>query len=105
MTPTPRFPATKIAAVLSDVDGTLVTDNKTLTARAQAAVAELRVQRIIFMIISSRPPRGLRMLLEPLEITTSTGSSMGGDSDARPRLFGAPPVGLEPTTLHSYAHS
>ncbi len=41
----PRFPSTKISAVVSDVDGTLVTDDKILTARAQAAVAELRATR------------------------------------------------------------
>jgi hypothetical protein len=78
MTPTPRFPATKIAAVVSDVDGTLVTDDKILTARAQAAVAELRARGIVFTIISSRPPRGLRMLLDPLQITTPIGSFNGG---------------------------
>jgi Cof subfamily protein (haloacid dehalogenase superfamily) len=78
MTPAPRFPATKIAAVVSDVDGTLVTDDKILTARAQAAVAELRARGIIFTIISSRPPRGLRMLLDPLQITTPIGSFNGG---------------------------
>ena len=44
----------------------LVTDDKILTARAQAAVAELRASGIIFTIISSRPPRGMRMLIEPL---------------------------------------
>jgi hydroxymethylpyrimidine pyrophosphatase-like HAD family hydrolase len=79
MTPAPRFPATKIAAVLSEVDGTLVTDNKISTARAQAAaVAEFHARGIIFTIISSRPPRGLRMLLEPLKITTPIGSFNGG---------------------------
>jgi hypothetical protein len=60
----------KCSAVVSDVDGTLVTDDKRLTARAQAAVAELRTSGVIFSIISARPPRGLRMLLDPLGITT-----------------------------------
>jgi Cof subfamily protein (haloacid dehalogenase superfamily) len=68
----------KCSAVISDVDGTLVTDDKKLTARAQSAVAELRAHGIIFSIISSRPPRGLRMLLEPLEITTPVGGFNGG---------------------------
>jgi Cof subfamily protein (haloacid dehalogenase superfamily) len=68
----------KCSAVISDVDGTLVTDDKVLTARAQAAVAELRATGIIFSIISSRPPRGLRMLVEPLEITTPVGGFNGG---------------------------
>ena len=55
-----------------------MTDDKVLTARAQAAVAELRASGIIFAIISSRPPRGLRMLLEPLGITTPVGGFNGG---------------------------
>src|SRR5271170_5712682 len=68
----------KCSAVISDVDGTLVTDDKMLTARAQAAVTELRANGIAFSIISSRPPRGLRMLLEPLGITTPVGGFNGG---------------------------
>src|ERR1700691_6460353 len=68
----------KCSAVISDVDGTLVTDDKVLTAHAEAAVAELRASGIIFSIISSRPPRGLRMLVEPLEITTPVGGFNGG---------------------------
>ena len=73
-----RIPATKISAVVSDVDGTLVTDDKILSARAQAAVAELGARGILFTIISSRPPRGLRMLLDPLRITTPIGGFNGG---------------------------
>ncbi len=68
----------KCSAVISDVDGTLVTDDKVLTPRAQAAAAALRANGIIFSIISSRPPRGLRMLLEPLGITTPVGCFNGG---------------------------
>jgi Cof subfamily protein (haloacid dehalogenase superfamily) len=78
MTPPLRCPPTKISALVSDVDGTLVTDDKTLTARAEAAVAELRASGIIFAVISSRPPRGLRMLLEPLAITTPVCGFNGG---------------------------
>jgi Cof subfamily protein (haloacid dehalogenase superfamily) len=68
----------KISAVVSDVDGTLVTDDKILTPRAQAAVAALHARGIIFTVISSRPPRGLRMLLDPLGITTPVGGFNGG---------------------------
>ena len=63
MTSSPRVPSTKISAVVSDVDGTLVTDDKVLTPRAQAAVAALHARGIVFTVISARPPRGLRMLL------------------------------------------
>jgi Cof subfamily protein (haloacid dehalogenase superfamily) len=68
----------KCSAVITDVDGTLVNDDKTLTSRATSAVAELRASGILFSIISSRPPRGLRLLLGPLEITTPIGSFNGG---------------------------
>jgi Cof subfamily protein (haloacid dehalogenase superfamily) len=68
----------KCSAVISDVDGTLVTDEKKLTGRALSAVEDLRARGIAFCIISSRPPRGLRMLLEPLGITTPVGCFNGG---------------------------
>jgi Cof subfamily protein (haloacid dehalogenase superfamily) len=84
MTP-PRLPSTKISAVVSDVDGTLMTDDKRLTPRARQAVAKLHARGIIFTIISSRPPRGVRMLLDPLEIKTPVGCFNGGVI-ARPDL-------------------
>src|SRR5690242_505351 len=56
----------KISLVLSDVDGTLVTKDKVLTKRAQAAVRRLLEAGIRFAITSSRPPRGLAMLLDAL---------------------------------------
>src|SRR5471030_1387945 len=78
MSPETRTPSTRICAVVSDVDGTLVTDDKVLTARTRAAVAELRANHIAFAIVSSRPPRGLRMLIEPLGITTPVVGYNGG---------------------------
>jgi Cof subfamily protein (haloacid dehalogenase superfamily) len=86
-----RSPATLISAVVSDVDGTLVTDDKILTARTRAAVAGLRGRDIAFAIISSRPPRGLRMLIEALGITTPIAGFNGG-------LVTTP--GLSPLTQH-----
>jgi len=68
----------KCSAVVSDVDGTLVTDDKILTSRAQTAVAALRASGILFLITSARPPRGLRMLIEPLGITTPVIGFNGG---------------------------
>ena len=75
---TPRSPANRISALVSDVDGTLVTDDKVLTARTRAGVAKLHASGITFALISSRPPRGLRMLLEPLAITTPVACFNGG---------------------------
>lgn len=68
----------KCSAVVSDVDGTLVTDDKTLTPRTQAAVEALRANGILFSVTSARPPRGMRMLLGPLGITTPVVGFNGG---------------------------
>jgi Cof subfamily protein (haloacid dehalogenase superfamily) len=78
MSSAPRSPTATISAVVSDVDGTLVTDDKMLTARSRAAVASLHARDIPFAIVSSRPPRGLRMLIEPLRITTPVVGFNGG---------------------------
>jgi Cof subfamily protein (haloacid dehalogenase superfamily) len=68
----------KISVLISDVDGTLVTGDKELTARTRAAVAQIHARGIIFAITSARPPRGLDMLIEPLAITTPMSSFNGG---------------------------
>jgi Cof subfamily protein (haloacid dehalogenase superfamily) len=68
----------KCSAVISDVDGTLVTDEKNLTSRAAAAAAELRANGIVFSVISARPPRGLRKLMGSLGITTPVIGFNGG---------------------------
>jgi Cof subfamily protein (haloacid dehalogenase superfamily) len=68
----------KCSAVISDVDGTLVTDDKILTPLAKAAAAELRANGIIFSIVSSRPPRGLRILISSLGITAPVAGFNGG---------------------------
>jgi hydroxymethylpyrimidine pyrophosphatase-like HAD family hydrolase len=67
----------KCSAVISDVDDTLVTDEKVLTERTRAAAA-LRASGILFSLISSRPPRGLRMLIAPLGITAPIVCFNGG---------------------------
>jgi Cof subfamily protein (haloacid dehalogenase superfamily) len=64
--------------VISDVDGTLITDDKILSARSVAAAAELRSSGIIFSVISSRPPRGLRNLITSLGIDAPVAGFNGG---------------------------
>jgi Cof subfamily protein (haloacid dehalogenase superfamily) len=67
-----------IRLVLSDVDGTLVTPDKELTPEAIAAVNQLREAGILFAVTSGRPPKGLTMLIEPLDLTTPLGGFNGG---------------------------
>jgi Cof subfamily protein (haloacid dehalogenase superfamily) len=68
---------TRITLVVSDVDGTLLTKNKTLTDDAKSAVRRLREVGIGFTITSSRPTLGMRFLIAPLAITLPIGSFNG----------------------------
>ena len=68
---------TRIALVVSDVDGTLVTKDKRLTDSARAAVQRLRDAGIGFTITSSRPTVGMRFLVAPLGITLPIGTFNG----------------------------
>ncbi|MGA7522394.1 MAG: HAD family hydrolase, partial [Acidobacteriaceae bacterium] len=67
-----------IRLVLSDVDGTLVTPEKVLTPEAIDAVRGLHERGILFALTSSRPPRGMTMLVEPLQLTTPLSGFNGG---------------------------
>jgi Cof subfamily protein (haloacid dehalogenase superfamily) len=68
----------KISLVLADVDGTLVTEDKILTERACNAVNALRNVGIRFAITSGRPPLGMAMLFDALDIDTPIAGFNGG---------------------------
>ena len=76
---------TRIALVVSDVDGTLVTKDKILTDKAKDAVRRLRDAGIGFTIVSSRPTIGMHFLIEPLALTLPFGS-FNGSSIVDPAL-------------------
>ena len=67
-----------ISLVLSDVDGTLVTEGKVLTKRAQAAVQRLHDAGIRFAVTSGRPPLGMAMLFDALQLSTPIAGFNGG---------------------------
>lgn len=67
----------RIALVVSDVDGTLVTKDKALTDGARHAVQRLHDANIGFTLTSSRPPVGMRFFIEPLGITLPVGPFNG----------------------------
>jgi Cof subfamily protein (haloacid dehalogenase superfamily) len=78
---------TRIALVVSDVDGTMVTKDKVLTDGAKHAVQRLHDAGIGFTITSSRPPVGMRFLVAPLGITLPIGPFNGSsivDSNLKP---------------------
>lgn len=58
----------RIALVISDVDGTLLDNNKELTSGAPAAVQRLYKAGIRFTIASARPPRMVRELVAKLQV-------------------------------------
>jgi len=68
---------TRIALVVSDVDGTLLTKDKTLTEGTRRAVLRLEASGVGFTITSSRPTIGMRFLIEPLQITLPVGAFNG----------------------------
>lgn len=70
--------APPIRLLLADVDGTLVTQDKVLTDRAVEAVAKLHDAGVLFAVTSGRPPRGMWMLIEPLDLATPLAAFNGG---------------------------
>jgi Cof subfamily protein (haloacid dehalogenase superfamily) len=75
MTPTNAQP---ITLVIADVDGTLVSKEKILTARAIASINKMREVGVKFAITSGRPPLGMAMLIDPLKIDQPVAAFNGG---------------------------
>lgn len=68
----------KISFLLADVDGTLVTTEKVLTDRARQAVLRLQQKKVHFAITSGRPPKGMRMFVDPLGLAEPIAGFNGG---------------------------
>ncbi|MGB8362124.1 MAG: HAD-IIB family hydrolase, partial [Acidimicrobiia bacterium] len=68
----------RIRAVIVDVDGTLVDSEKRLTKRTIEVVHELQAHDIEVMLTSGRPPRGMLMLVDPLNLTMPLAAFNGG---------------------------
>jgi Cof subfamily protein (haloacid dehalogenase superfamily) len=67
-----------IRLLVSDVDGTMVTTDKTLLPATIAAAHRLRAAGIHLALVSSRPPRGMMFLQEELGLTGPLGGFNGG---------------------------
>ncbi len=63
------FNPQKVSLLIADVDGTLVTKQKVLTERARSAVQKLHDTGIAFAITSGRPPLGMKMFVDALQLT------------------------------------
>jgi Cof subfamily protein (haloacid dehalogenase superfamily) len=77
VTTLPSVPTT-VRLVLADVDGTLVTNDKELTARAIRSISRLRDANILFTITSGRPPKGMKMLIDTLRLSEPIFAFNGG---------------------------
>ncbi|MBB3950391.1 Cof-type HAD-IIB family hydrolase [Aureimonas jatrophae] len=84
MTPEPRRPEPSreelaaVRLVVSDIDGTLVRDDKSLSEATLRAVRRAEAAGILFTLISARPASGLGELVERLGIETAVGAFNGG---------------------------
>jgi Cof subfamily protein (haloacid dehalogenase superfamily) len=73
-----KEPPEDVRLVVADVDGALVTPDQTVTARARAAVREIIKSGITFTIASARPPRGMKMLIDDLQLEDPIAAFNGG---------------------------
>jgi Cof subfamily protein (haloacid dehalogenase superfamily) len=60
--------ASKIALVISDIDGTLITSNHEIAESTRQTAARLYERGILLSLASSRPPRSIRPLAESLAL-------------------------------------
>ena len=67
-----------VRLVVADVDGALVTPDKVITPRARSAVRKIIAAGIAFTITSGRPPRGMKMLIEDLQLQDPVTAFNGG---------------------------
>jgi Cof subfamily protein (haloacid dehalogenase superfamily) len=68
----------RIRLLLADVDGTLVDQQKRLTDATVAAVRKLHDADVLFAVTSGRPPKGMQMLIDPLDIQSPIAGFNGG---------------------------
>ncbi len=78
MSTQPSTQSHPVRLVIADVDGTLVTQDKVLTPRAIEAVKKLHDAGILFGVTSGRPPKGMKMLIEPLQLAEPLAGFNGG---------------------------
>src|ERR1700741_3198270 len=67
-----------IRLALADVDGTLVTQQKVLTAKTKEAVEKLREAGILFATTSGRPPASMPTVIKDVNLTTVVAGLNGG---------------------------
>jgi Cof subfamily protein (haloacid dehalogenase superfamily) len=69
---------TDLCLVVSDIDGTLVRDDKSLSDNVVAAAKRLIASGVSMSLISARPPSGMVWIADKLELSTSIAAFNGG---------------------------
>lgn len=59
---------TEVKLILSDIDGTILNDKNIVDSDLKRNIAELRLQRIHFVLASARSPKGMVALAQELDI-------------------------------------
>ena len=67
-----------VKLVISDVDGTIVQPDKTLSPGTVAAAGRLQAAGVGLAVVSARPPRGMRWIVEALGLTVPYAGFNGG---------------------------
>ena len=67
-----------IRLLVSDIDGTLVTKDKQLTENTRKAARRLEENGIALVLTSSRPPHGVALFADALELNTPRAAFNGG---------------------------
>lgn len=67
-----------IGLVVSDVDGTILSEDKTLAPQTVAAVRRMAAAGVPLTLLSARPPSGLRPLADALGLAVAYGAFNGG---------------------------
>ena len=67
-----------IRLLVSDIDGTLVTKDKELTPRVRAAAESLVKRDVKLVLVSSRPPQGVAIFADALQLQTPRAAFNGG---------------------------
>ena len=68
----------RIRLLVSDIDGTLVRNDKSLSDDVIAAVGRVRKAGLMMSLISARPPSGMLWIAQRLQLTNVLGAFNGG---------------------------
>src|SRR5690242_4663299 len=63
-----RLDCARIRVVATDLDGTLLRDDGSISARSRSAIARIQQAGLTLVLVTARPPRFLRRLAEAEEL-------------------------------------